>query len=144
MSLAIDLTKNQAEIEAAAREASALLRQARNVIPPVIYAELQLKFCTIACESARLKTNLGALRMTGDLEQRPPEVRVETLELAEYMWPMPPMKILPIPESGRDTKPDIAKLWRQSLRRVGDDTLDEPIFDRHVSVEEQEEGAQRG
>jgi len=143
MSLAIDLTKNQAEIEAAAREASALLRQARNVIPPVIYAELQLKFCTIACESARLKTNLGALRMTGDLEQRPPEVRAETLELAEYAY-KPPASAPMFPEMGREVKPPSWGDLSRAFLAAGDRTLEEPIFDRHVSVEQNEEDTQRG
>lgn len=143
MSLAIDLTKNQAEIEAAEREASALLRQARNVIPPAIYAELQLKLCTIACESTRLKTNLGALRMTGDLEQRPPEVRAETLELAEFAY-KPPASAPMFPEMGREGKPPSWGDLSRAFLAAGDRTLDEPIFDRHVSVEEQEEETRRG
>jgi len=130
MSLAIDLTTNQVEIEKAEREASALLRRARNVIPPAIYAELQLKLCLIASEGLKLKTNLGALRMMGELEQRPPEVRVESLELSEWCWG--PLK-----------RQD--KAFAEQLKRIGDDTLDpEPIFDRHVSVEEQEEETRRG
>ena len=154
MSLAIDLTKNQAEIEAAVREASALLRQARNVIPPAIYAELQLKLCTIACEGTRLKTNLGALRMTGDLEQRPPEVRAETLELGRGV-PFTPGIDLPFPIEqlipcragapmfpGRDVK--VPRGMAEAFLAAGDRTLEEPINDRHVSVEQNEEDAQRG
>lgn len=143
MSLAIGLTKNQAEIEAAEREASAMLRQARNVIPPAIYAELQLKLCLIASEGLKLKTNLGALRMTGDLEQRPPEVRAETLELAEFAYKMSPGAPM-FPEMGREGGPIFWGEHSRAFLAAGDRTLDEPIFDRHVSVEEQEEETRRG
>lgn len=153
MSLAIDLTKNQAEIELAEREASALLRRARNVIPPAIYAELQLKLCTIACEGTRLKTNLGALRMPGDLEQRPPEVRAESLEFSDFI---PRCMVFPDVDTARRTAEErIAPMFpgrdvkvprgmAEAFRAAGDHTFEEPIFDRHVSVEEQEEGTQRG
>lgn len=125
MSLAIDLTTNQVEIEKAEREASALLRRARNVIPPAIYNELQLKMCIIASEGTRLKTNLGTMRMIGELEQRPPEVRTETLELAEFV-PVVPL----FPEHAIE---DHRARFALELAQIGDDTLLE--VDRNVSVD---------
>lgn len=114
MSLAIDLTNNQVEIEKAEREASALLRRSRNVIPSAIYAELQLKLCTIAVEGTRLKTNLGTLRMIGELEQRPPEVKAENLELAAFVPMLPKHPIQ-----------DDHERFALELAQIGDDTLKE-------------------
>lgn len=112
MSLAIDLTNNQAEIEKAEREASALLRRYKAVMPPMLYSELQLKLCVIASEGTKLKGNLGTLRMIGELEQRPPAVTVETLELAEFV-PMVP---------GHPIRDESAAFARE-LEQIGDDTL---------------------
>lgn len=81
MSLATDLTQCQETLAKAERAMSARMRELRPLMPPEIYSDLQVQLCVIASEVTRLKINLGCLRMTGDLEQRPPAVTAETLEL---------------------------------------------------------------
>lgn len=111
MSLTTDLTSNQEEIQNAEREASALLRRARALLPPALYNELQLKMCIIASEATKLEMNLGAMRMIGELEQQPPPVTVETLELTQYV--------------PRHALRDESAAFARELKKIGDDTLTE-------------------
>lgn len=83
MSLAADLTQCQQRLQEAGLKASAEARKLRGLVPVEIYDELMLHLCGIAAGANELKIYLGAMRMTGELEQRPPPVTVETLELAQ-------------------------------------------------------------
>ena len=147
MSLAIDLTNNQMQIEKGEREASALLRRYKAAIPPEVYTELQLKLMGIASEATKFKINLGVLRMTGEMEQRPPAVTVETLELAGCMPPgvdrihrMDGINIMTAPTRGEARQiaaqrivpmlpehvmVDDGERFALELKRSGDDTLKE-------------------
>lgn len=83
MSLATDLTQCQARLAEAGRKASAATRKLRELVPVEIYDELMLQLCGIAAGANELKVYLGSLRMIGELEQRPPPVTAESLELAQ-------------------------------------------------------------
>ena len=82
MSLATDLTRCQERLAGAELKASAEARKLKAVAPPVVYSELMLQLCNVAAEVNRFHNLLGSMRMAGDLEQRPPPVTVESLELA--------------------------------------------------------------
>lgn len=114
MSVAIDLTNNRNRILEAEQEASRLLRAARGVVPPVVYADLQVQLCIIASEVEAMKVNLRTLRMIGELDQVPPPVTAERLELAQCV-PMVPAHAI------RDQRAAFAL----ELQHIGDDTLRE-------------------
>lgn len=114
MSVAIDLTNNRMRILEAEQEASRLLRAAREVVPPVVYADLQVRLCIIASEVEAMKVNLGTLRMIGELDQVPPPVTAERLELAQCV-PMVPAHAIR----------DQSAAFALELQRIGDDTLRE-------------------
>lgn len=114
MSLAIALTDNQQRIIDAERCASQLLRNARNVIPAAVYSDLQVQLCIMASEGEKLRVNLGALRMLGELDQQPPPVTADRLELASCV-PMVP----------RHALRDESAAFALELEHIGDDTLTE-------------------
>lgn len=116
MSLATDLTSNQQRLSEAERDASALLRRCKAVIPPEVYTGLQLHLIVIASETTKLKINLGAMRMTGELDQQPPPVTAERLELAQCV-PMVPKHALR----------DESAAFALELRNIADDTLSEEV-----------------
>ncbi len=141
MSLAIDLTRCQERLLEAEQKASAEARLLKAVAPPAIYNELMLQLCVVAACGNDLKTILGAMRMCGDLEQRPAEVTAETLELGRYAVPMglceQARKVKMWPERGIEQPPP-REVWK--LRAAADGTLavgdDEPVIDQNVSVED--------
>lgn len=110
MSLATDLTQCQQRLADAGRKASAQCRRLRGVAPVEIYEELMLELCVFASETNQLKALLGALRMTGELEQRPPPVTAESLELFQ---------------DARSMEPGTREQFIKSLHRCGDHSLDE-------------------
>lgn len=112
MSLAIDLTTCQQRIAVACIQASAEARKLKAVAPHAVINELMLQLCIIASESNNFKSLLGSLRMCGDLEQIPPPVTVERLELAECV-PMFPTHAV------RDERERFA----HELAMIGDDTF---------------------
>lgn len=134
MSLAIDLTQCQARLAEAGQKAAAEARKLKPVAPPAIFDELMLHLCAITAGGHELKMLLGSLRMIGELEQRPPEVTAETLELASCMPPGQGGDKLPTLFPSHAVEPAGPGYWR-SLRAAGDDTLN----DRHVSVEREED-----
>jgi len=75
MSLTTDLTQCQARLAEAGLRASAEARKLKGVAPVTVMNELLLQLCVIASEANQLKTLLGVMRMTGELEQRPGESR---------------------------------------------------------------------
>lgn len=105
MSLATDLTQCQERLVESGRRASAEVRRLKGTAPAPVYDELMLQLCNVTAEANRLKALLGTLRMLGELEQRPPVVKVEDLELFEHR--AVPMDAL-----------------LASLHRAGDHTLD--------------------
>ena len=113
MSLATDITECQRRIAAAERATSAALRGLRNIVPPAAYNAMQAQLCIIASESNRLREYLGVMRMVGELDQMPPPVTTESLELAAYV-PMLPLHEI------RDERAAFAK----ELAIIADDTLD--------------------
>lgn len=135
MSLAIDLTSNQVEIEKAERAAAELLRGLKGRIPAEFYSQIQVQHCIIASEATKLKTNLGALRMMGELEQRPPPVTAESLELARFVPVVPAFPAHAI----RDERAAFAL----ELRHIGDDTLAED-GDHNVVISGEGKGESRG
>lgn len=131
MSLATDLTECQRRISAAEKTVSASLRQMRNIAPPAVYGEMQAQLCVIASESNRLREYLGVMRMVGDLEQMPPPVTTESLELAAYV-PMLPLHEI------RDERAAFAK----ELEHIGDDTLrDEPGRECNPALQDERRAA---
>ncbi len=115
MSLATELTQCQETLMSAERAASAQLRALRGIVPPNLYSELQVQLIIIASEATRLKVCLGSLRMIGDLEQRPPPVTAETLELAQCGRRD---SASPAPCSERDFEH-----FKHDLAVIGDDTF---------------------
>ncbi len=105
MSLATDLTSNHTRLKESGQEASEMLRGVKRILPAEIYNELQLQLINIASETTKLGMNLGALRMIGELDQRPPEVTAERLELAEFAY-KPPENRKDGPEMSYDPKPE--------------------------------------
>lgn len=77
----MDLTQCQERLAEAGRKASAAVRRLKPLLPVEAYDELMLAHCAVAASSLELKTLLGSLRMTGELEQRPAPVTAESLEL---------------------------------------------------------------
>lgn len=108
MSLATDLTACQQRLQEAGRKASAEARRMRGLVPAEMYEELMLQLCAVAAGANELKTYLGSLRMIGELEQRPPPVTAEMLEL----YP------------GRGGQECPRSLMLASLHRAGDHSLD--------------------
>lgn len=106
MSLATDLTQCQERLAEAGLKASAEARKLRGRVPVEIYDELMLQLCGIAAGANELKTYLGSLRMIGELEQRPPPVTAESLELFQGGQECPRALLL------------------ASLHRAGDHSLD--------------------
>ena len=101
----------------AERAASARLRGLKGMVPPEIYSELQVQLIIIASEATRLKVCLGSLRMIGALEQRPPPVTVESLELSAFCGRS---------DHGAPAERDFEHSKRD-LAVIGDDTFaDEP------------------
>jgi hypothetical protein len=116
MSLAIDLTDCQRRLSEGQKAISAELRKLRDVVPPAIYGMMQAHLCSVASETNRLKVLLGSLRMIGELEQMPPPVTLERLELAKCVASVP---MLPLHEIR-----DESAAFARELARAGDDTLD--------------------
>lgn len=114
MSVAIDLTNNRKRILEAEQEASRLLRAARGGVPPMVYADLQVQLCIIASEVEGMKVNLASLRMIGELDQVPPPVTVDRLELARCVPMVPEHPIR-----------DQSAAFALELQHIGDDTLRE-------------------
>jgi len=83
MSLAHDLTQCQARLADAGMQASAAARRLKGVAPVPVMSELMLQLCIVASEVNKMKALLGTLRMTGEMEQMPPSVTAERLELAQ-------------------------------------------------------------
>lgn len=135
MSLAIDLTQCQARLAEAGQKASAEARKLKAVAPPAVYEELMLQLCAVSACANGLKILLGSLRMIGELEQRPPEVTADTLELAGCMPARQVEAALPSLFPNHPVEPAGAAYWR-SLRASGDDTLD---AHQNVLVSEDEE-----
>jgi hypothetical protein len=120
MSVATDLTQCQARLAEAGRKASAECRRLRGLVPVEIYDELMLQLCAVAAVANELKVCLGALRMIGELEQRPPTVTAETLELADCMRRDQGDLVDRIDESEATRR-----AFAHQLEIVGDDTLHE-------------------
>lgn len=114
MSLATELTNIQKRMTEAEQKASAFLREHKAVIPPTVYSELQLHLIVVASEATKLKITLGSMRMVGDLDQQPPEVTAESLELAECVPMIPRHPII-----------DQREAFALELQHIGDDTLSE-------------------
>jgi hypothetical protein len=129
MSLAMDLTACQQRLQEAGQKASEEMRKLKSVAAPTIYAELQLHLCNVASEVNKLKVLLGSLRMIGELEQRPPAVTAESLELFQGG------------ERSSFAKASEEKcphhLLLASLHRAGDHTLDEVDLSDRVDGEEE-------
>lgn len=121
MSLAIDLTQCQARLAEAGQKASAEMRKLKAVAPPEVYAELQLQLCNVAAEAGNLKIYLGTLRMIGELEQRPPEVTADRLELAACM----PAAAPSVPAFPAHAIEAPGAAFRRALHAANDHTLDE-------------------
>ena len=131
MSLAVELTDCSTRLLKAERSVSAEVRALRGRIPDAVYGRLQTELCVLTSETNRVKILLGSMRMIGDLEQIPPPVTVESLELAECVRKAPMLPAHPL----RDERDRFAL----ELRHIGDDTLDsETQIDRHVSVDGKE------
>lgn len=114
MSLATDLTQCQQRLQEAGLKASAEARKLRGLVPVEIYDELMLQLCGIAAGANELKIYLGSLRMMGELEQRPPPVTAESLELSQCI------RREPAPPSERDFEH-----FKHDLAVIGDDTFEE-------------------
>lgn len=112
MSLATDLTQCQQRLQEAGLKASAEARKLRGRVPVEIYDELMLALCAVAAGANELKVYLGSLRMIGELEQRPPPVTAESLELAQCI------RREPAPPSERDFE-----RFKHDLAVIGDDTF---------------------
>lgn len=117
MSLATDLTDCQKRLSEAERATSAELRRLRNIVPPAVYNEMQAQLCIVASEGNRLKMLLGSLRMIGELEQMPPPVTADRLELASFVPVVPMVPAHPI----RDER----EAFKLELQHIGDDTLED-------------------
>ena len=133
MSLAIDLTNCQSRLAESGRGASAAVRKLKGLVPPAVFDELMLRHCEIAAECTQFKMLLGVMRMTGEMEQRPPEVTTESLELSGYI---PRAMVFPdvdtasqfaakhlVPMLPHDPVHDESELFRRELERSSDDTL---------------------
>lgn len=118
MSLATDLTACQQRLQEAGKKASAEARKVRGLVSVEIYDELMLQLCGVAACANELKILIGTLRMIGELEQRPPEVTAESLELFQGGQECPHHLLL------------------ASLHRAGDHTLDEIDLSDRVDGEE--------
>lgn len=148
MSLATDLTSNHTRLKESGQKASEMLRGVKRLLPAEIYNELQLQLINIASETTKLGMNLGALRMIGELDQRPPEVTAERLELGMGIPLLPeslelPADVLPpavmtvgewaenrvsistrlVPMLPHDPVHDKSALFRRGLAAIADDTL---------------------
>lgn len=117
MSLAIEITRCQERLQEAGRKASAECRRLREIVPAEMYDELMLQLCVFASETNQLKVLLGSLRMIGELEQRPPPVTAESLELAGCVPVVPAFPAHPL----RDER----EAFRRELQHIGDDTYEE-------------------
>lgn len=113
MSLATDLTQCQARLAEAGRKASAEARRLRGLVPVEIYDELMLQLIAVTAGANELKTYLGSLRMMGELEQRPPPVTAESLELAQCIRREP---------VAAPTERDFER-FKHDLAVIGDDTF---------------------
>ena len=139
MSLAIDLTTCQSRLAESGRAASALVRELKGKILPAVYDELMLRMCEIAAEYNQFKVLLGVMRMAGEMEQRPPEVTVERLELAGCVVPERDRihkthEVVPVvPAFPAHAIKDQSAAFARELQLIGDDTL-QPELDRNVSV----------
>lgn len=111
MSVATDLTANQQRLTEAGQRASAEARKLKGIAPPEVVNELLLQLCIVASESNMLKSLLGSLRMMGELEQRPPPVTAERLELARCVSMFPGHPVY-----------DDAERFAHELAKTGDDT----------------------
>lgn len=140
MSLAIDLTQCQQRLAEAEKKASAEARRLKAVAPPQIYNELMLQLCTVTAEVNKFKTILGAMRMMGELDQRPPEVTAERMELGSGLPLDPLLHVLPTPAAVREFSQgrvvpmvpahalrDQRAAFALELQHIGDDTLKEVI-----------------
>ena len=126
MSLATDLTACQQRLQEAGQKASAECRRLKGIAPAEIYDELMLQLCGVAACANELKTLLGTLRMIGELEQRPPEVTAERLELFQGRR-----------AEGEEWKPGGQECPHHLLlHRAGDHTLDEIDLSDRVDGEE--------
>ena len=129
MSLATDLTACQQRLQEAGKKASAEARKVRGLVSVEIYDELMLQLCGVAACANELKILIGTLRMIGELEQRPPEVTAERLELFQGRR-----------AEGEEWKPGGQEcphhLLLASLHRAGDHTLDEIDLSDRVDGEE--------
>ena len=141
MSLAIDLTDSCDRMLKAERALSAEVRALRGVIPDVVYGRVQAALCEVTSEANRVKITLGAMRMAGDLDQRPAPVTAESLELAGFHVPTDAtgaVEFIPTPSPPPALREHVMQkasqcghtgtsfvLLRASLRRAGDDSLDD-------------------
>ena len=137
MSLAIDLTTCQQRLAVACIQASAEARKLKSVAPAAVYEELMLQLCIFAAESNALKALLGSLRMMGEMEQRPPPVTAEMLELATCVRASD--LIDRIDESERTRK-----AFAHELEMIGDDTMEPGRDDQNVLVNAKQEGGEHG
>jgi hypothetical protein len=128
VSLALDLTQCQQRLAEAGRKASAEARRLRSIAPPPVYDELMLQLCAVAACATELRICLGGLRMIGELEQMPPPVTTESLELASCV-PVVPMLVGFSDRGDLIDQIDESEATRarfvQSMHRAGDHTLDE-------------------
>lgn len=124
MSLAIDLTDCQKRLSEAEKATSAELRKLRNVVPPAIYGMMQAHLCSVASETNRLKVLLGSLRMIGELEQMPPLVTTDGLELAAFVGGIGDLMDRGDLIDQIDESEATRARFVQSMHRAGDHTLD--------------------
>lgn len=115
MSLAMELTNCQARLAESGRKASAEARKLKGLVAPSVFDELMLQLCIFAAESNALKAMLGSLLMMGELEQMPPAVTADSLELAECM-----RRDL---VDGMDVSEGTRRAFAHQLEMIGDDTL---------------------
>lgn len=117
MSLIVDVDQAYLRLADAGPKVSALVREMKGQIPPPVYERLQTELLGVAAGINDLKIALGVARMTGEVEQRPPQNLDEMSALVRV--PLPPT-VSPFPKHA--VKPPDER-YRQALRAAGDDTL---------------------
>lgn len=117
MSLATELTDCCTRLLKAERAVSAEVRALKGRVPEMAYGRLQAELCVLTSEANRVKIALGVARMTGELEQMPPPVTAETLELAACVPVVPAFPAHAIK--------DEREAFKRELQHIGDDTYEE-------------------
>lgn len=120
MSLAIDLTDCCDRLLKAERAVSAEVRALKGRVPDATYGRLQAELCVLTSEANRVKITLGVARMTGELDQRPPLVTAERLELAKCVRRDGADLV-----DGIDVSEPTRRAFAHQLEMIGDDTLRE-------------------